>query len=209
DPPQGRVAPPDPSRGRVASPDPPRGRGSAPPDPRRGRGVGACGPDLVVFDLDPGAPATIAECAEVACLLRDAFTADGLVGYPKTSGNKGRQGYVPIAESTGEKTSGYAKALAERLERAYPRLVVSKMAKALRPGKVLVDWSQNNAAKTTIAPYSLRAADQPTVSTPLTWPEVESGRRLRFLAGDVLDRYAEHGDLFEGLGGTDRPRLPG
>jgi len=203
----------------LASPKPRGGSGSASPDPRGGsgsaapgrhrRGGAAHGPDLLVFDLDPGAPATIIECAEVACLLRAEIAADGLAGYPKTSGNKGMQVYVPIAESTDRKTSGYAKALAERLERSHPRLVVSKMAKALRPGKVLVDWSQNNAAKTTVAPYSLRAAEQPTVSTPLTWAEVESGRRLRFVAGDVLDRYAEHGDLFEGVCGTDRPRLPG
>jgi bifunctional non-homologous end joining protein LigD len=171
-------------------------------------GAAAGGPDLLVFDLDPGAPATVIECAEVACLLRAEIAADGLTGYPKTSGNKGMQVYVPIAESTDWETSGYAKALAERLERSHPRLVVSKMAKALRPGKVLVDWSQNNAAKTTVAPYSLRAAEQPTVSTPLTWAEVESGRQLRFVAGDVLDRYGELGDLFDGLRGTDRPRLP-
>jgi bifunctional non-homologous end joining protein LigD len=215
----------------LASPNPPGGTGSAPPNPRGGtgsapprpRGAGsgpaarggrhrkggaAGGPDLLVFDLDPGAPATIVECAEVACLLRTEIAADGLAGYPKTSGSKGMQVYVPIAESTDEKTSGYAKALAERLERSHPRLVVSKMAKALRPGKVLVDWSQNNAAKTTVAPYSLRAAEQPTASTPLTWAEVESGRQLRFVAGDVLDRYAEHGDLFDGLCRTDRPPLP-
>jgi bifunctional non-homologous end joining protein LigD len=190
----------------LASPNPPGGSGSG---RRHRRGSPASGPDLLVFDLDPGAPATIVECAEVACLLRAEIAADGLAGYPKTSGNKGMQVYVPIAESTDQRTSGYAKALAERLERSHPRLVVSKMAKALRPGKVLVDWSQNNAAKTTVAPYSLRAAEQPTVSTPLTWAEVESGRQLRFVAGDVLDRYAEHGDLFDGLCGTDRPQLPG
>jgi len=214
----GRAASPDPRSGRAASPNPPRGRAASPDPPRgravsskstRGRGGKANGPDLLVFDLDPGAPASIVECAEVACMLRDLIAADGLTGYPKTSGNKGMQVYAPIAESTDEKTSGYAKALAERLEHSHPRLVVSRMAKALRPGKVLVDWSQNNAAKTTVAPYSLRANDHPTVSTPVTWEEVESGRPLRFAAGDVLERYDKYGDLFEGLCTADRPQLPG
>jgi bifunctional non-homologous end joining protein LigD len=166
------------------------------------------GPDLLVFDLDPGAPASIVDCAEVACLLREQIAEDGLVGYPKTSGNKGMQVYAPIAESTDAKTSAYAKALAERLERSHPKLVVSKMAKALRPGKVLVDWSQNNAAKTTVAPYSLRATEQPSASAPLTWDEVESGRPPRFVATDVLERFEEHGDLFAGLCAKKRPKLP-
>jgi bifunctional non-homologous end joining protein LigD len=168
----------------------------------------AHGPDLLVFDLDPGAPASIVDCAEVACLLRDLIAEDGLTGYPKTSGRKGMQVYAPIAESDDGRTSEYAKALAERLERSHPKLVVSRMAKALRPGKVLVDWSQNNSAKTTVAPYSLRAADQPTVSAPVSWEEVESGRPLRFTAPDVLDRYEESGDLFADLAGPDRPKLP-
>jgi bifunctional non-homologous end joining protein LigD len=149
------------------------------------------------------------DCAEVACLLRAAIAEDGLTGYPKTSGRKGMQVYAPIAESDDGRTSEYAKDLAERLERSHPKLVVSKMAKALRPGKVLVDWSQNNAAKTTVAPYSLRAAEQPTVSTPVTWEEVESGRPLRFTAPDVLARVEADGDLFAGLAAKDRPRLPG
>jgi len=168
----------------------------------------AHGADLLVFDLDPGAPASIVDCTEVACLLRDLIAADGLTGYPKTSGRKGMQVYAPIAESDEGRTSEYAKDLAERLERSHPKLVVSRMAKALRPGKVLVDWSQNNAAKTTVAPYSLRAAEQPTVSTPVTWAEVEAGRPLRFTAGDVLARFEADGDLFAGLTTADRPRLP-
>jgi bifunctional non-homologous end joining protein LigD len=168
----------------------------------------AHGPDLLVFDLDPGAPASIVDCAEVACLLRELIAADGLTGYPKTSGRKGMQVYAPIAESDDGRTSAYAKDLAERLERSHPKLVVSRMAKALRPGKVLVDWSQNNTAKTTVAPYSLRAAEQPTVSTPVTWAEVESGRPLRFTAAQVLERYEADGDLFAGLTAADRPRLP-
>ena len=168
----------------------------------------AHGPDLLVFDLDPGAPASIVDCEEVACLLRDLIAEDGLTGYPKTSGRKGMQVYAPIKESDDGRTSEYAKDLAERLERSHPKLVVSRMAKALRPGKVLVDWSQNNAAKTTVAPYSLRASEQPTVSTPVSWAEVESGRPLRFTAAEVLERVEEHGDLFEGLRTSDRPRLP-
>jgi bifunctional non-homologous end joining protein LigD len=177
-------------------------------DRRTAKGL-ARGPDLLVFDLDPGAPASIVDCAEVACLLRAAIAEDGLTGYPKTSGRKGMQVYAPIAESDDGRTSEYAKALAERLERSHPKLVVSKMAKALRPGKVLVDWSQNNTAKTTVAPYSLRAAEQPTVSTPLTWDEVESGRPLRFTAQEVLARFEADGDLFADLSARDRPRLPG
>jgi bifunctional non-homologous end joining protein LigD len=213
----GGAASPDPQHGRsrtggAASPDPQGGRSrtgrGASPDPRGGGG-GARGPDLLVFDLDPGAPASIVDCCEVACLLREQIAAEGLTGYPKTSGRKGMQVYAPIAESTDERTSAYAKGLAERLERSHPRLVVSRMAKALRPGKVLLDWSQNNAAKTTVAPYSLRAAEQPTVSAPVTWQEVESGRPLRFLTGEVLERYEKFGDLFDGLRTGDRPRLPG
>jgi bifunctional non-homologous end joining protein LigD len=107
-----------------------------------------------------------------------------------------------------EATSRYARTLAERLERRLPDLVVSKMAKALRPGKVFVDWSQNNPAKTTVAPYSLRAKDEPTVSTPLLWDEVENGGDLRFRAADVLDRVDRLGDLWAGtLDDADRVRI--
>ena len=160
-------------------------------------------PDLLVFDLDPGPPATIVECCEVALLVRDVLGADGLVGYPKTSGSKGLQLYVPLApERPWEDVHGYAKRMAERLERERPDLVVSKMAKDLRHGKVLVDWSQNNAAKTTVAVYSLRARPTPTVSTPVTWDEVSScgaPEDLRFTAPEVLGRVAERGDLFAPL----------
>jgi bifunctional non-homologous end joining protein LigD len=153
-------------------------------------------PDLLVLDLDPGPPATIVECAQVACLLREALAEDGLEAYPKTSGNKGMQLYAPVAATT--RTHAYAKELAQRLERDHPTLVVHRMEKALRPGKVLVDWSQNNTAKTTVAAYSLRARPMPTVSTPVTWEEVETCRspeELRFLAPDVLDRVEALGDL--------------
>ena len=157
-------------------------------------------PDLMVFDLDPGPPATIVECCEVAQHVRDVLDADGLSAYPKTSGSKGLQLYVPLdAKASWEDVHGYARALAQRLEQEHPRLVVWNMKKELRTGKVLVDWSQNNAAKTTIAVYSLRARATPTVSTPVTWDEVEACRRpedLRFSSADVLDRVERLGDLF-------------
>jgi bifunctional non-homologous end joining protein LigD len=152
--------------------------------------------DLVVFDLDPGPPATIAECCEVAVRLRALLEGDGLHPVAKTSGSKGMQVSAPIEVTDMELPSEYAHAVAKRLEREMPDLVVSKMAKALRPEKIFVDWSQNNPAKTTVAPYSLRAKATPTVSTPLTWAEVEKGGQLSFTAGEVLDRVAEHGDLF-------------
>jgi bifunctional non-homologous end joining protein LigD len=156
-------------------------------------------PDLLVFDLDPGPPATVVECCAVALLLRPLLTELGLDPVAKTSGGKGLQLYAAVSKMTSEQTSDLAKGLAERLEEEEPKLVVSRMTKALRPRKVLIDWSQNNAAKTTVAPYSLRAREQPTVSTPVTWDEVESCRRaadLVFTADDVLARAQEHGDLF-------------
>ncbi|MQA05139.1 MAG: ATP-dependent DNA ligase [Streptosporangiales bacterium] len=168
-------------------------------------------PDLVVFDLDPGAPATIVQCCEVALLLRDALAADGFEACVKTSGRKGMQLYVPVAETPAEQTSAYAKALAARLEREHPKLVVSRMAKNLRKGKVFIDWSQNNAFKTTVAPYSLRAGSEPTVSTPVSWAEVADCRTpsdLRFLAEDVIDRVEERGNLLDPLLETSRQRLP-
>ena len=132
--------------------------------------------------------------------LRDALEALSLTSLVKTSGSKGLQLYVPLRpERPWRDIHQYARRLAERLEREYPRLVVSNMRKALRGGKVLVDWSQNNAAKTTVVVYSLRARERPTVSTPVSWREVESCRRpeeLVFLAGDVLERVERLGDLF-------------
>jgi bifunctional non-homologous end joining protein LigD len=156
-------------------------------------------PDLLVFDLDPGLPATIVQCCKVALLLRPLLTDMGLEPVAKTSGGKGLQLYAAIAKLSSDDASALAKELAERLESDEPKLVVSRMTKALRPGKVLIDWSQNNAAKTTVAPYSLRAREQPTVSTPVTWDEVESCNRpgdLRFTAEDVLARVEADGDLF-------------
>jgi bifunctional non-homologous end joining protein LigD len=157
-------------------------------------------PDMMVFDLDPGPPATIVECCEVARHVHDVLDEDGLTSYPKTSGSKGLQLYVPLDEKAPwADVHAYARRLAQRLEKEHPKLVVWNMKKELRTGKVLVDWSQNNAAKTTVAVYSLRARPAPTVSTPVTWDEVESCSRpedLRFTSADVLARVEEHGDLF-------------
>jgi bifunctional non-homologous end joining protein LigD len=168
-------------------------------------------PDMLVFDLDPGPPATIVECCEVAGHVRALLADDGLTAYPKTSGSKGLQLYVPLDEKAPwEDVHGYARKLAQQLEKEHPKLVVWNMKKDLRTGKVLVDWSQNNAAKTTVAVYSLRARPMPTVSTPLSWDEVEACEQpedLRFTSADVLDRVAEHGDLFAPTLGRDQ-RLP-
>jgi bifunctional non-homologous end joining protein LigD len=157
-------------------------------------------PDLLVFDLDPGPPATIIECCEVAQLLRERLATDGLSAYPKTSGSKGMQLYVPLdGNAAWEDVSAYAKRLARELTEARQDLVVWQMKKDLRGGKVLVDWSQNNAAKTTVAVYSLRARETPTASTPISWEEVEGCARaedLRFTAPEVLDRVTHLGDLF-------------
>ena len=163
---------------------------------------GSAEPDLLVFDLDPGAPATIVECCRVAEALRPALEADGLRPLPKTSGGKGLQLYAPLSGRTAEQASELALGYAQRFERELPRLVVSRMTKSARPGKVLIDWSQNNGSKTTIAPYSLRARDLPTVSTPVTWDEVAACRSvadLTFTAPDVLARVEAHGDLFAAL----------
>ena len=135
-------------------------------------------PDLLVVDLDPGAPADVLACAEVALMVREYLSDHGLTSYAKTSGSKGMQVYAPIKPATDRRTSDYAHEMAEALEKAHPKLVLSRMAKNLRGGKVFVDWSQNNGAKTTVAPYSLRAREQPWVSTPVTWDEVAGAKRL-------------------------------
>jgi len=156
-------------------------------------------PDLLVFDLDPGPPATVVECCKVALLLRPLLTEQGLSPVAKASGGKGLQLYAAVAGMTSQQTSDLAKGLAEQLEQKQPELIVSKMTKALRSGKVLIDWSQNNAAKTTVAPYSLRARPQPTVSTPVTWDEVQACKHaseLVFTADDVVERVDAKGDLF-------------
>jgi bifunctional non-homologous end joining protein LigD len=163
-------------------------------------------PTLIAFDLDPGPPATIVECAEVALDLRTVFEHLDMEAFPKTSGSKGMQVYVPLnTPADYRQTNTFAKGLAELLERRRPDLVVSDMKKSLRKGKVLVDWSQNVQFKTTVSVYSLRALAQPTVSTPLAWEEVEAVTASRdpedlvFTAPDVLERVAEHGDLFSGV----------
>jgi bifunctional non-homologous end joining protein LigD len=160
-------------------------------------------PTILAFDLDPGAPATIVECAEVALELRTAFEHLGLQAFPKTSGSKGMQVYVPLnTPVTYKETKGFALGLAQLLERRMPKLVVSNMKTSLRRGKVFVDWSQNDEHKTTVCVYSLRARPQPTVSTPLEWDEVEAvldsrdPDDLAFTSSDVLERVAERGDLF-------------
>jgi bifunctional non-homologous end joining protein LigD len=159
-------------------------------------------PDLLVFDLDPGEPATVVECCQVAVDLRPLLEGDGLAPLAKTSGGKGLQLYARISGMTSEAASDKARGYAESLERAHPARVVSRMTRALRAGKVLIDWSQNNGSKTTIAPYSLRARAHPTVSTPVSWDEVGSCRHpadLFFTADVVLDRVAAQGDLFAPL----------
>ncbi|MCW2949538.1 MAG: primase-like protein [Thermoleophilia bacterium] len=160
-------------------------------------------PTVLAFDLDPGPPATIVECGEVALMLRETFGELGLEMFPKTSGSKGMQVYVPLnADITYDETKPFAHAMAQVLEKQHPELVVSKMKKSLRDGKVLVDWSQNDPHKTTVCPYSLRAKSRPTVSTPLRWDEVEACVETRdpamlvFTADDVLRRVDELGDLF-------------
>jgi bifunctional non-homologous end joining protein LigD len=163
---------------------------------------GVHGADLMVFDLDPGPPATIVDCARVAALVREVLDEDGLDAWAKTSGSKGMQLYVPLAEVDPQRPWDYARGLAQRIAREHPERVVWQMTKALRGGKVLIDWSQNSAAKTTVAPYSLRARPAPTVSTPVTWEEIDACRAetdLRFTSDDVLQRVDDHGDLLEPL----------
>jgi bifunctional non-homologous end joining protein LigD len=160
-------------------------------------------PTVLAFDLDPGPPAGMLECCTIGLRLRELFDDLGLESFPKTSGSKGLQIYVPLnTKLTYDDTKPFAHAVAQVLERADPDLVVSRMAKNLRKGKVLVDWSQNDEHKTTVAVYSLRAKDQPTVSTPVEWKEVERAAKredpdsLRFEASDVLKRVDKRGDLF-------------
>jgi bifunctional non-homologous end joining protein LigD len=160
-------------------------------------------PTVIAFDLDPGPPATIVECAEVALELRLIFEHLGMQAFPKTSGSKGMQVYVPLNVPTSyAQTRPFSHGLAELLERRRPELVVSDMSKARRKGKVFVDWSQNAEYKTTVCVYSLRARPEPTVSTPLLWDEVENVTMSRdpddlvFTSAQVLERVAEHGDLF-------------
>jgi bifunctional non-homologous end joining protein LigD len=156
-------------------------------------------PTVLVFDLDPGEGADLGDCREVALLVRGMFDQLGLEAFPKTTGSKGMQVYVPLnADVTYDDTKPFAKAVAETLERGYPDRVVSRMTKAARGGKVLVDWSQNSAHKSTVAPYSLRAKERPTVSMPLTWDEVQdaAGDEPVFEAEEAIARVDALGDLF-------------
>jgi bifunctional non-homologous end joining protein LigD len=165
--------------------------------------------DRMVFDLDPGAPATVVECCAVALWLRDRLAADGLLAYGKTSGSKGLHVLVPLEPASSDRVSAYAKQLAVEAERDLPELVVHRMTRALRPGKVFVDFSQNAAAKTTATPYTLRARAEPTVSAPVTWAEIEDCRspaELVFLADDMAGRLERYGDLLGPLINPNRAR---
>ena len=164
-------------------------------------------PDRIVIDLDPGEPAGLHECAQVALLVRDALAERGLTCSPVTSGSKGLHLYAPVTD-TGRRsldsdgTTALAKEVAEELQKAHPDLVTAAMTKAKRPGKVFLDWSQNSGSKTTISPYSLRGRERPTVAAPLTWDEVEAGAEdelalEQLTMEQVLERVTELGDVFE------------
>ena len=171
-------------------------------------------PTMLVFDLDPGAPAGLRECLDVALIMRERLSAAGLECWAKTSGGKGLHLCVPLNTATDfPTTKAFARAFAEALSRELPERVTSVMAKAARPGKVFIDWSQNDRGKTTAAVYTLRAREQPTVSTPVAWDEIVAARkrwregRLTFLAGDVITRVERDGDLFAEVL-TRRQKLP-
>ena len=164
-------------------------------------------PTMMVFDLDPGPPANIVQCCQVGLWLREIFEHFGLQSFPKTSGSKGLQIYVPLnTATTYDVTKPFAHALAQLLESEHPDQVVSDMKKKIRTGKVFVDWSQNDEHKTTVAVYSLRARERPTASTPVTWEEVEKALKkkdaslLVFEAPQVVARFEKMGDLFEPVG---------
>jgi bifunctional non-homologous end joining protein LigD len=171
-------------------------------------------PTMLVFDLDPGPPANIVQCCRVGLMLRELFEEYGLKCFPKTSGSKGLQVYIPLnTPATYAETKPFAHAVARVLEDQHPDLVVSDMKKSVRVNKVLVDWSQNDDHKTTICVYSLRAKDYPTVSTPVTWKEVEQCLKkkdpdlLVFKSDDVLKRVQKMGDIFADVL-TLKQRLP-
>jgi bifunctional non-homologous end joining protein LigD len=161
-------------------------------------------PTAIAFDLDPGAPADIVLCCQVGLWVKALFDGLGLKSFAKTSGSKGLQVYVPLNTPSAnyEQTKTFARTVAQTLERQFPGAVVSNMLKSLRKGKVLVDWSQNDDHKTTVCVYSLRAKERPTVSTPVTWEEVETTWKkkkpalLTFESKDVLKRVEKLGDLF-------------
>jgi bifunctional non-homologous end joining protein LigD len=158
--------------------------------------------DRLVFDLDPGAPATVVECCRVALWLRERLAADGIEAYAKTSGSKGLHLLAAVEPTPSRRTTEYARQLAVEAEKAMPRLVLHRMTRSLRPGKVFVDWSQNAARKTTATPYTLRARAEPTVSAPVTWQEVAdcgSPGGLVFRAPDIAPRLQDYGELMAPL----------
>lgn len=162
-------------------------------------------PTMIAFDLDPGPPADIVDCCQIAIWVRDLLAKVGLQSFPKTSGSKGLQVYVPLnsAGVTFDDTKPFANAVAKRLEREHPDRTLSNMRKDLRVGKVFIDWSQNDNHKTTVCVYSMRAKEEPQVSTPAMWEEVETALKrreaslLKFAPADVLQRTEKFGDLFE------------
>src|SRR5206468_12566914 len=171
-------------------------------------------PATLAFDLDPGPPAAILDCAQVGLWVRDVLDNLGLASFAKTSGSKGMQIYVPInTPVTYDDTKGFAHALARLLEKQHPKEVVSVMTKDLRKGKVFIDWSQNDEHKTTVSVYSLRAREEPTASTPVRWDEVEAALSgndadaLRFEAPEVIKRVEADGELFEPVQ-TLKQKLP-
>ena len=161
-------------------------------------------PNRLVIDLDPGSPAGLKECAQVALLLRERLDALGLTLYPVTSGSKGMQLYASLGgDLTSDQVRDLAQQLAQEMTKKHPDLVLWKMTKSLRPGKIFLDWSQNVAAKTTISPYSLRGRELPCVAAPRTWDEVEAGAAGKtfeqVMFDDMLDRLDTHGDLLADL----------
>lgn len=172
-------------------------------------------PTVLAFDLDPGPPANLLLCCQVALWIKELLDSLGMKSFPKTSGSKGLQVFVPLNTSavTYSQTKPWARALAEHLEREHPETIVSRMQKPLRRGKVLIDWSQNDDHKTTVSVYSLRAKSEPTVSTPVTWAEItrclkaKAAERLRFLSEEVLSRIEKQNDLFADVL-TLKQRLP-
>jgi bifunctional non-homologous end joining protein LigD len=165
-------------------------------------------PDRLVIDLDPGPPAGLAECAQLARVVRERLADDGLDAVPVTSGGKGMQLYAAVSgRQDAETVKDYVKRLAERLERELPRLVVSRMTKALRPGKVLLDWSQNTAVKTTIAPYSLRGNEQPYAAAPRRWEELDTELPVQLDHAEVAARLQADGDPMQALA-EPGPTLP-
>ncbi|MER6700823.1 non-homologous end-joining DNA ligase [Streptomyces fimicarius] len=165
--------------------------------------------DRMVLDLDPGSPATVVECCTVALWLRERLAADGLFAYGKTSGSKGLHLLVPLEPTPSGEVSAYAKRLAVEVEAALPGLALHRMKRALRPGKVFVDFSQNAASKTTATPYTLRARPEPTVSAPVGWDEIaecQEAGALVFRAGDMAGRLDRYGDLLAPLNDPEQAR---